>query len=107
MALDVADEKPEGAIFIIPLKLEECNVPDRLRRWQWVSFFEEDGYERLVRALQQRAKTLSVSLVQQTNSTQSAIQQQEVDDLLNREMGERFLKVELPRITKKVSTQTK
>src|SRR5262249_34998649 len=29
-ALDVADEIPEGGIFIIPLKLEECEIPDRL-----------------------------------------------------------------------------
>jgi hypothetical protein len=32
-ALDVADEQPEGAIFLIPLKLQECEVPERLRRW--------------------------------------------------------------------------
>jgi diadenosine tetraphosphatase ApaH/serine/threonine PP2A family protein phosphatase len=31
-ALDVADEQPEGAIFLIPLRLEECEVPERLRR---------------------------------------------------------------------------
>jgi hypothetical protein len=30
-ALDVADEQPEGRIFIIPAKLEECEVPERLR----------------------------------------------------------------------------
>src|SRR5258706_289801 len=33
--LDVADEQPEGTIFLIPVKLEECEVPERLRRWQW------------------------------------------------------------------------
>ena len=38
-ALDAADEKPEGTIFLIPLKLEECDVPDRLSRWQWVNLF--------------------------------------------------------------------
>src|SRR5438445_9319993 len=30
-ALDVAAEQPEGAIFIVPVRLEECTVPDRLR----------------------------------------------------------------------------
>ena len=50
-ALDVADEQPEGAIFIIPARLDECTVPDRLRRWQWVDLFEADGYEKLVSAL--------------------------------------------------------
>ena len=57
-ALDVADEKPEGTIFLIPLRLEECDVPERLSAWQWVNFYEDDGYTRLVRALRQRAADL-------------------------------------------------
>jgi hypothetical protein len=51
MALDIADEKPEGHIFVIPLKLEECEVPDRLQTFQWVDLFKERGYERLKSAL--------------------------------------------------------
>jgi hypothetical protein len=50
-ALDVADEQPEGKIFIIPVKLEECEIPERLRRWQWVNLFDDKGYERLTLAL--------------------------------------------------------
>lgn len=50
-ALDVADEKPEGTIFIIPLKLEECDVPDRLRKWQWIDYLHKDGFEKLRLAL--------------------------------------------------------
>jgi len=38
-ALDMADEQPEGTIFLIPLKLEECELPERLSRWHWVNFF--------------------------------------------------------------------
>lgn len=57
-ALDVADEKIEGTIFLIPLKLEECKVPERLGMWQWVNYFEETGYEKLLKALQTRALEL-------------------------------------------------
>ena len=59
-ALDAADEQPEGTIFLIPLKLAECTVPDRLSRWQWVYLFSPNGYERLLRALRQRAADLDV-----------------------------------------------
>ncbi|HEV3041326.1 MAG TPA: TIR domain-containing protein [Candidatus Angelobacter sp.] len=62
LALDIADEKPEGTIFIIPVKLEECEVPDRLRRWHWVSLFEDRGYEKLLRTLQQRANELGAAI---------------------------------------------
>jgi hypothetical protein len=58
IALDIADEQPEGAIFAIPLKLEECEVPERVRRWQWVDYFAENGYERLMAALRRRAQDL-------------------------------------------------
>lgn len=53
-ALDIADEQPDGTIFLIPLKLEDCEVPSRLQRWQWVKLFEEGGYQRLLRALKLR-----------------------------------------------------
>jgi TIR domain len=36
-ALDLADERPEGSIFIIPAKLEECSLPDRLARGNRIS----------------------------------------------------------------------
>jgi pyrimidine deaminase RibD-like protein len=53
-ALDIAEEQPEGTIFLIPLKLEECDMPDRLRRWHWVKLFEQSGYQKLVAALRKR-----------------------------------------------------
>jgi hypothetical protein len=54
-ALDRADEKPEGEVYIIPVKLDECVVPTRLSPWQWVSLFEPRGYERLMSALRNYA----------------------------------------------------
>jgi cell division protein FtsZ len=61
-ALDVADEKPEGTIFIIPLKVEECDVPDRLRNWQWVNYYEEGAFARLMQSLRKRATTLGIDI---------------------------------------------
>jgi hypothetical protein len=61
-ALDVADEKPEGTIFIIPARLEDCEIPERLRRWQWVNLFHEEGYDSLLRALRSRALDLGIAM---------------------------------------------
>ena len=57
-ALDLADEKPDSVIFLIPLKLEECSVPEKLSRWHWVDYFEESGYNKLLSALKLRAETI-------------------------------------------------
>ncbi len=61
-ALDVADEQPEGAIFVIPVRLEACDVPERLKGRHWVDLFGEGGYERLQRALLRRAEDLGKSV---------------------------------------------
>ena len=57
-ALDVADEQPEEAIFIIPARLDDCQVPSRLTKWQWINLFEEKGYEQLRNSLMYRLNTL-------------------------------------------------
>jgi cell division protein FtsZ len=62
-ALDIADEKPEGTIFIIPLKLEECNVPERLSQWQWVNYYEDGAFEKLMSSLRIRGRSIGVEVV--------------------------------------------
>lgn len=54
-ALDSAEEKPDGTIFLIPARIEDCPVPEKLTRWQWVDLFEENGYIKLLRSLKLRA----------------------------------------------------
>jgi hypothetical protein len=61
-ALDVADEKPAGVIFIIPAKLEDCDVPVRLSQWEWANLYEPGGYGRLLLALAERARTLQARM---------------------------------------------
>lgn len=51
IALDAADEKPENTLFLIPAKLEDCELPNRLRDWHCVNLFESGGYERLLKSL--------------------------------------------------------
>lgn len=58
IALDLADEQPEGATFIIPVRLDECDMPERLSRWQWVNLYEKEGYDRLLKSLYTRAAEL-------------------------------------------------
>jgi hypothetical protein len=55
-------EKPEGEIFIIPARLEECDAPPSLHKWHWVDLFEEGGRQKLIRALKARASQVEASL---------------------------------------------
>ena len=54
-ALDVADEQPFGAIFLIPTKLAACEVPSRLQHLQWVELYKAGGHDALLATLRLRA----------------------------------------------------
>jgi toxoflavin biosynthesis protein ToxD len=63
IALDYADYKPDGTLFIIPVRLEECTPPKRLARWQYADYFEgqrERGMQRLLISLKRRADSLDL-----------------------------------------------
>jgi hypothetical protein len=51
-ALDIWQEQLDSDIYLVPVRLEECQTPESLRDFQWVDLFEADGWSRLVRALQ-------------------------------------------------------
>lgn len=72
-ALDLADELPEDTIFIIPLRLEDCRVPERLARWHWVNIFEERGFNRLLGSLRRREDVLNISSQQHSTSDLSSV----------------------------------
>jgi hypothetical protein len=51
LALERAGEQPEGGIFLIPVRLDRCEVPDRLSHLHYVDLFADDGFRRLLRTL--------------------------------------------------------
>ena len=54
-----SEEKPEGTIYTIPVRLDDCEIPHFIRDKQWVDFPE--GYDRLVQALHIRAGGTAMS----------------------------------------------
>jgi hypothetical protein len=65
LALDTAAEKPEGTIFIIPIRLNECDVPMVLQKYQYVDYFGSDEqkartYTNLISSLRLRANHLGI-----------------------------------------------
>ncbi|MBE0682193.1 MAG: toll/interleukin-1 receptor domain-containing protein [Anaerolineales bacterium] len=61
--LNIAGEKPEGTIFIIPLRADDCILPRSLRNFHYIDFFPKikrnSGYARLLESLQLKSKSLS------------------------------------------------
>ncbi|MFM6058229.1 MAG: TIR domain-containing protein, partial [Microcystis aeruginosa] len=59
MALNQYADRPPNSIYLIPLRLDECEIPDlrqeeyglNLRDLHWLDYWEEDGFEQLERAI--------------------------------------------------------
>jgi hypothetical protein len=59
LALDAYAEKPPESIYIIPVKLDDCEVPDiqlpqlgiGFRDLQWLDLWKRDGFDRLLCAI--------------------------------------------------------
>ena len=64
--LDVADEKAEGTIFVIPVRINEVQIPRRLKMWQYVDLFpagqKSSSYIRLIASLKKRVEKLSLHI---------------------------------------------
>lgn len=55
-AFDVADLMPEGKIFIIPLRLDDCQVPYKIQHLQWLNYYETGSRDRLLAVISNKVK---------------------------------------------------
>ncbi len=51
LALEKANFLPDDEVFIIPVRLEKCDMPESLRHLHRVDLFKAGGYKKLVGAL--------------------------------------------------------
>jgi hypothetical protein len=51
MAYEVLGTIPEGQIYIIPVRLDDCEVPSKLKGIHWLDFFEPGSRDILVKAI--------------------------------------------------------
>ena len=64
-AIEIASEKPEGVVFLIPVRLENCKILPSLADLQFIDWFKDDGPEKMLRALRERAKEVEIDAAAQ------------------------------------------
>ena len=50
--LEILDRQPEGNIYLIPVRLDDCGVAQRFKRISWINLFEPNGTEELLKAIE-------------------------------------------------------
>ncbi|MBF2092015.1 toll/interleukin-1 receptor domain-containing protein, partial [Flavobacterium psychrophilum] len=59
LALDYYEEKLEDDIYLIPLKINNCEIPLALSKFQWTDFNENDSFQKILQSLNlQREKLI-------------------------------------------------
>lgn len=76
LALDRGLEMPDGRIFLIPARLEECDLPFSLKSYQWVDLFTPNGMDRLIKSLNIRAEQVNAKLLSPDDSPAPDIKKQ-------------------------------
>jgi hypothetical protein len=82
LAWDLSLEKPRRAIYLIPLRLEACDVPYELRERQWADYFgekQEDTYQALLKSLKLRcAQKISIEVDEIARNSEEKIVHEQI-----------------------------
>lgn len=65
MIVDLSERKPENTIYIIPLRLDNCELPHRLRKYHFVDYDpsptrRRKAFESIKKSLKERATKLAI-----------------------------------------------
>ena len=64
-ALDFADTLPENDIYILPVRIDECKVPQRLQKWQWSNYFDSTDKQKLIYLLKSKLGISTIPLLKE------------------------------------------
>ena len=77
IALDVREELLDSDIYLIPVRLEECDVPDNLADINWIDLFEADGWPKLTKSFHEgvirRGKLPDDSVTESSNDSSAEV----------------------------------
>ena len=83
LALSTYAEKPEGSIYLIPLRLDDCEVPNlqipelgvNLRHIQWLDYWKPDGFELLIKTVQDLSTKVETASSSKSHNSDLIIRQ--------------------------------
>ncbi|MCF8243024.1 MAG: TIR domain-containing protein [Melioribacteraceae bacterium] len=66
-ALRIWEEKLEDDIFLIPVRINECEVPEKLSSFQYTNLYESNGWDKLLESLEYTSKKLNIDIPNKAN----------------------------------------
>lgn len=95
-AREIALEKPEDSIFLIPIRIDDCEVPRGLRFYQWADYFgdkKEESYKSLITALKLRYEQREKAELENLLTEKERYERAEIERLkLEKEKAEKLMR---------------
>lgn len=95
IALKLWEEKLEDDIFIIPLLLNECDVPESIKKIQWIDFNNENSFHKIIESIKIGSQKLGKSISFDSNFI--SVTKKRIQESLTKELSY-FIDVEYPQI---------
>lgn len=96
LALAYAEEKPEGTIYLIPLFLDDCELPYKLqlKKLHWAKYTSKEDFGKILDALKVRANGLGIKIDPMTITNEAWLQRIERvwKEFFNKEHFQRQMK---------------
>lgn len=67
LALEYCKTKLDSDIYVIPFKIDDCEIPEEVREFQWVELSNPDPYEQILKAIKQQIIKQENEKTQQEN----------------------------------------
>ncbi|WP_456425151.1 toll/interleukin-1 receptor domain-containing protein [Rhodocaloribacter sp.] len=56
LLLEVLKEMPPGQVFVIPVRLDECEIHEEFKRYQYADLFETNGLDKVIASITEHSK---------------------------------------------------
>ncbi len=108
-AMRVLDSIPEDDVYLIPIRLDDCKVPSRIERYQWLDYSSDQGPDRLLHAITHyvNGPLRSVQETAQSTGNGSMLPIDSIDNLLIPEEPDQNAPIKLTELLPTETTEQK
>jgi hypothetical protein len=99
LALEYCEEKLDTDIYIIPCKMDNCDVPEKLQKYQWVELNAQNSFEQILLSLnRQRDKYLEEEKLKIALNTSFEFKEIKIEKILG-EKPKNYIEIIYPKFT--------
>ena len=94
LALKYCEEKLDSDIFIIPCRIDDCEIPEKFCKYQWVDLRDPDAFKKISDALNLQRKKYKDNATKVKNEKEQKLIQEEIQKRIEQEEEQKRMQKE-------------